>query len=110
MSKKKVKQAVKKQKQEFIGKDDDHVKYDAKKIPIVSENLSESPKIVRTLKPKIDLKVCTNSYNCIIFCPHDAIDKNENGRPVIDYNLCTGCLICLRECPTNAISEERDTK
>ena len=99
-----------KEKQEFIGVEENQVKYDAKKIPVITANLSEPPKVVRTLKPKIDLKVCKNNYNCIIFCPHDAIDKNESGRPVINYDICTGCLICLRECPTNAISEERDVR
>jgi len=75
-------------------------------IPIINANLSQPP--VRITKPRIDLHVCQNNYNCIVFCPHDAIRKNDKGRPVIDYNVCTGCLICLRECPTNAISEERE--
>jgi len=101
---------AKKQKEELIGVQDDQIKYDMKKIPVINTHLSEPSKVVRILKPKIDLKVCKNNYNCVIFCPHDAIDKNESGRPVIDYELCTGCLICLRECPTNAISEERETK
>ncbi len=96
--------------QEFIGVEDGHVKYDPKKIPVINAHVSEPSKVVRVLKPRIDLKVCKNHYNCVIFCPHDAIYKNEAGRPVIDYERCTGCLICLRECPTNAISEERDAK
>ena len=99
-----------KKQTELIGQAEDSIKTDPKKIPIINSNVSESPKSLRTSRPKVDLNVCTNSYNCIIFCPHDAIDKNEKGRPVIDYNLCTGCLICLRECPTNAISEEREAK
>lgn len=94
---------------EFIGTAEEAIKSDPKKIPIVNTHLSEPPR-ARILRPKIDLHVCKNNYNCIIFCPHDAIDKNEKGRPVIDYNLCTGCLVCLRECPTAAISEERELK
>ncbi len=101
---------MKKTKHEFAGVVDDQVKYDAKKIPIVNANLSEPSKVVRVLRPKIDLKVCRNNYNCIVFCPHDAIHRNETGRPVINYDMCTGCLICLRECPTNAISEDREVK
>jgi 2-oxoacid:acceptor oxidoreductase delta subunit (pyruvate/2-ketoisovalerate family) len=87
---------------------DDAIKFDEKKMPVSAP--SEPQKILRTFKPKIDLGTCTNSYNCIIFCPYGAISKNEKGRPVIDYNLCTGCLICLRECPSAAITEERETK
>jgi pyruvate ferredoxin oxidoreductase delta subunit len=92
---------------EPVGIGDDSIKFDQKAIPILNTNASEAPKIMRIFKPKIDLSKCQNSYNCIVYCPYDAIDKNDKGRPVIDYNLCTGCLICLRECPTNAISEER---
>lgn len=85
------------------------VKYDQKKLPVLSP-AAENPKAVKSFRPKIDLKVCQNNYNCIIFCPHDAIDKNDKLRPVIDLDICTGCLICLRECPTNAISNEREVK
>jgi len=82
------------------------IKLEKRLIPVFQTRAGEKP--VRSARPRIDLKVCTNSYNCIVFCPHDAIDKNETGRPVINYDICTGCLICLRECPTNAISEERE--
>lgn len=99
-----------KKETEHIGKEDSQVKYDPKKLPVINQHLSEQASVVRTLKPRIDLKVCKNNYNCIIYCPHDAIHKNEAGKPVIDYERCTGCLICLRECPANAISEERELK
>ncbi|MBI3190919.1 4Fe-4S binding protein [archaeon] len=91
------------------GIDDNAIKYDEKKIPVLDAK-ADVQKPVRTFRPKIDLGRCTNSYNCIIFCPYGAISKNEKGRPVIDYNLCTGCLICLRECPSAAITEEREAK
>lgn len=99
-----------KQQAELFGTADDQIKSDQKKIPVLNAVVAEPSPVVRIFKPKIDLKICQNNYNCVIFCPHDAIDKNENGRPQIDYNLCTGCLICLRECPTNAISEEREVR
>lgn len=102
---------VKKMKKEIdlIGKKEDEIKFDPKKIPVIAEHPEPQPP-VRTFKPKIDLHVCQNNYNCVIFCPHDAIDRNEKGRPQIDYSLCTGCLICLRECPTAAITEEREMR
>jgi pyruvate ferredoxin oxidoreductase delta subunit len=98
----------KKQKPELFGQADDQIKLDPKKIPVLSASISEPASVGRVLKPKIELKICQNNYNCIVFCPHNAIFKNEKGRPQINYDLCTGCLICLRECPTNAISEERE--
>ena len=103
---------MKKQKQkiELFGHADEQIKLDAKKMPVLNAHIAEPSSVVRSLRPKIDLKICQSSYNCIIFCPHDAIDKNEKGKPVVDFNLCTGCLICLRECPTNAISEEGEVK
>ncbi len=82
------------------------VKYDDKRLPVSQPQPSARP--VRVHKPKIDLKKCEKNYNCIVFCPHNAINKNKNGFPVIDYNRCTGCLICLRECPVFAISEESE--
>jgi pyruvate ferredoxin oxidoreductase delta subunit len=101
---------MKNQKLELFGQADDQIKLDMKKIPILNAHIAEPSPVVRTFRPKIDLKICQNSYNCIVFCPHGAIKKNDKGRPEIDYDLCTGCLICLRECPTNAISEEREIK
>lgn len=78
----------------------------AQKIPVLNAAIGEAP--VRVSRPKINLQICQNNYNCIVYCPHNAISRNDKGRPVIDYNLCTGCMICLRECPTGAIFEERE--
>lgn len=94
--------------EELIGRLDEQIRYDVKKMPVLSTNISEPPKNVRLQKPRIDLKLCQKNYNCVIFCPHNAIAKNASGQPVIDYEICTGCLICLRECPAMAISEERE--
>jgi len=94
---------------DFIGIAEDKIKADAKKIPIAVMQ-PEQQKHARVFRPLIDLHACKNNYNCIIFCPHGAISRNEKGRPQIDYNLCTGCLICLRECPAAAIKEEVELK
>ena len=79
-------------------------------IPIIQPYQQESPSRLRVLKPRIDLKKCQKNYNCVVFCPYNAISINKNGYPVIDYDLCTGCLICLRECPAFAITEEHENR
>ena len=79
-------------------------------IPVIQPHQQELPQRLRVLKPKIDLKKCEKNYNCLVFCPHNAISVNKVGFPAIDYNLCTGCLICLRECPTFAITEEHEKR
>ena len=91
-----------------VGTEESQIKFEPGKIPVLNGYVEQ--KNPRVFRPRINLQACTNEYNCIIFCPHDAIDKNDKGRPVVDYNMCTGCLICLRECPPNAISEEREIK
>ncbi len=84
---------------------ENEVKYDEKKLPVIATQPSVP---LRVHKPRIDLKKCQKNFDCLVFCPHNAISRNKNGSPVIDYNKCTGCLICLRECPVFAISEEHE--
>ena len=79
-------------------------------LPIINAHIQEAPSRVRVVKPRIDLKKCEKSYNCVVFCPTGAIKPDAKGMPTIDYNLCNGCLICLRECPTFAISEEQENR
>ncbi len=79
-------------------------------IPVIQPQQQEMPARLRVLKPRIDLKKCEKNYNCLVFCPHNAISVNKTGFPAIDYSLCTGCLICLRECPTFAITEEHEKR
>lgn len=78
----------------------------AERIDVRREEL-EKPSSLRTFKPRIDLKVCQKNYDCVIFCPRNAISINPQGWPVVNYDTCDGCLICLRVCPTAAIKEER---
>jgi|WetSurMetagenome_2_1015567.scaffolds.fasta_scaffold1151713_2 2-oxoacid:acceptor oxidoreductase delta subunit (pyruvate/2-ketoisovalerate family) len=84
---------------------DNEIVYDQKKVAVV-KNVTES--VMRTYRPRIDLKKCQKTYNCFMFCPRNAILINAEGHPVINYTLCDGCLICLRECPAVAITEEKE--
>ena len=89
-------------------KTETEMKYDEKKLP-VSDSI-DKPDIAawRKFKPKIDLKICTKDYSCVVLCPHNAFDVKKDGFPEIDYSRCTGCLICLRVCPVSAIFEEKE--
>ncbi len=80
------------------------------KLPIIQPVQQELPSRMRVQKPKIDLKKCEKNFNCLVFCPHNAITIGKTGFPVIDYSICTGCLVCLRECPTFAITEEHEKR
>ena len=87
--------------------DEKEAKYLVKKVSVAPPGC-DKPEKLRVMKPKIDLKICEKNYECVAYCPRNAIDITESGYPSIVNDLCDGCLICLRECPTNAISEERD--
>lgn len=65
------------------------------------------PSALRVVKPVINLKTCEKNYDCVVYCPRNAISVTAAGFPAIAYDLCDGCLICLRQCPSAAIIEER---
>ncbi len=62
----------------------------------------------RSFKPVIDRSKCVKCLTCVVYCPEDVIDVDEEGYPVINYDYCKGCGICARECPVKAISMERE--
>lgn len=66
----------------------------------------EKPSRMCVFRPKIELGTCEKNYDCVIFCPRNAITINNQDNPVIHLDSCDGCLICLRVCPTVAIKEE----
>jgi len=73
-----------------------------KVVPHAPEN---KVSFVRAAKPAVSKSHCQQNYNCITFCPRNAIFLDSKGFPEINYSLCDGCLICLRECPASAIGE-----
>ena len=47
---------------------------------------------------------CTGCFRCMVACPFDAIDMNDDGElAIIIEDGCRGCMRCAPACPTNAI-------
>ncbi len=64
----------------------------------------------RSKRPVIDRKKCVKCGQCWMYCPDNAIKKNEKGEFEIDYDYCKGCGICANECPVKAIKMELEKK
>ena len=45
---------------------------------------------------------CISCDNCFLFCPEDAVLKNENTYAIETWS-CTLCKICQEVCPVNCI-------
>ena len=73
-----------------------------------SETITDTAQEKAAVKPKIDFTACQKNYNCVVYCPKNAISVNSKGSPAINYDLCDGCLICLRECPIACIREDKE--
>jgi len=52
----------------------------------------------------VDEEKCTGCGTCIVICPFNAIDKDENGIARVTAALCKGCGTCAASCPEKAIS------
>lgn len=59
----------------------------------------------RTQRPELTLEGCTKCMLCVIHCPDDTIDLDEDGFPRIDQYYCKGCMICEAVCPQGCITE-----
>ncbi len=59
---------------------------------------------VYTLVPKFNQKKCTQSKECVKFCPNNAIFVGKNGVSFFP-ELCIGCGGCIIVCPNQAIKE-----
>lgn len=42
---------------------------------------------------------------CVIHCPDDVIELDNDGFPQIDQYYCKGCMICAEVCPHDTINE-----
>jgi NAD-dependent dihydropyrimidine dehydrogenase PreA subunit len=57
--------------------------------------------------PTINYDLCISDLGCLIFCPYDVFDwEEETGRPIVarPYNCVPGCDMCARDCATGAVT------
>ncbi len=57
----------------------------------------------------IDENVCTGCGTCVVICPFNAIEKDENGIARVTEVLCKGCGTCAASCPEKAASLKQFT-
>jgi len=78
-------------------------------LPISHPSLGAMGKtgIWRVFKPVIDLSKCIKCWQCWLYCPEDAIVKEED-HPKIDYEYCKGCGVCKEVCRVGAIDMVRE--
>lgn len=55
------------------------------------------------ISPKISAELCKSCGKCIISCPQNAIEKNNNAKPKIIRELCIGCGECAVVCRYGAV-------
>ncbi len=55
-------------------------------------------------KATVDEDLCIGCNVCVVVCPFDAINKDEDNIARISEDLCKGCGICAARCPVRAIS------
>ncbi len=55
-------------------------------------------------KATVDEDLCIGCNVCVVVCPFDAINKDEDNTARISEDLCKGCGICAARCPVRAIS------
>ncbi len=48
---------------------------------------------------------CSGCETCILVCPFDAIDKDDNGKAKVNELLCKGCGVCVAACRSGAIQQ-----
>jgi heterodisulfide reductase subunit A len=72
---------------------------------ILSKKTLEAEGMVST----IDENVCTGCGTCVVICPFNAIEKDENGIARVTEVLCKGCGTCAASCPEKAASLKQFT-
>ncbi|UCH88587.1 MAG: CoB--CoM heterodisulfide reductase iron-sulfur subunit A family protein [Thermoplasmata archaeon] len=69
-------------------------------VTILSKKKIEGDRIVSM----VDQDLCTGCGTCVVICPFQAIDKNEEGKAETKSVLCKGCGVCGASCPETAIT------
>jgi heterodisulfide reductase subunit A len=57
----------------------------------------------------IDENICSGCGTCVLLCPFNAIEKDENGIATVTEVLCKGCGTCAASCPEKAASIKQFT-
>ena len=58
-------------------------------------------------KAVVDENLCSGCNTCVLVCPFNAIEKNEQDVAQVHEALCKGCGICSASCPERAISMKK---
>ncbi len=72
---------------------------------ILSKEILEAEGVVST----IDENICTGCGTCVVLCPFNAIEKDENDIARVTEVLCKGCGTCAASCPEKAVSLKQFT-
>jgi heterodisulfide reductase subunit A len=72
---------------------------------ILSKRTLEAEGMVST----IDEDICSGCGTCVVLCPFNAIEKDENGNAKVTEVLCKGCGTCAASCPEKAASIKQFT-
>jgi heterodisulfide reductase subunit A len=67
---------------------------------ILSKNILEAEGMVSI----INEDECTGCGTCVVLCPFNAIEKDENEKAKVTAVLCKGCGTCAASCPEKAAS------
>jgi heterodisulfide reductase subunit A len=72
---------------------------------ILSKSVLEAEGMVST----INEEECTGCGTCVVLCPFNAIEKDENEKAKVTAVLCKGCGTCAASCPEKAASVNQFT-
>ncbi|MBR9681806.1 MAG: 4Fe-4S binding protein [Candidatus Altiarchaeota archaeon] len=54
-------------------------------------------------------KKCTKAYECVKYCPANAISVRADKFIQIDHEKCIRCKICVRVCPSKALKAIKES-
>lgn len=57
----------------------------------------------RSLRPVVDMEVCTSCKTCWLMCPDASVNFDEAEGISFNLKYCKGCGICSSVCPVEAI-------
>jgi pyruvate ferredoxin oxidoreductase delta subunit len=58
----------------------------------------------RFVRPDVDCSKCVKCGTCVMYCPTNVMEINEETCIEIDWKYCKGCGICADVCPKKCIN------